>query len=189
LFFQLEQYFSLTTNQSIVFFSRLINTAERDHWHSHWHSRGAYQHSRLISIMRAVASWDENLWQSSTTCMHRRPVHAYACNFFPDNECTSGRGWMHLVHLCWNLVYTEMLWEKNIVLWLKSSSSEQGGKFYVPSHVDLGNNNNNKRGRTYLLSIKWRASWCRSEASIWRSPAPRPPRQRTIAPCWTGTEW
>jgi hypothetical protein len=29
LFFQPEQYFSLTTNQSIVFFSRLISTAER----------------------------------------------------------------------------------------------------------------------------------------------------------------
>jgi hypothetical protein len=29
LFFQPEQYFSLTTNQPTVFFSRLISTAER----------------------------------------------------------------------------------------------------------------------------------------------------------------
>jgi hypothetical protein len=29
LFFQSEQYFSLTTNQPTVFFSRLISTAER----------------------------------------------------------------------------------------------------------------------------------------------------------------
>jgi hypothetical protein len=29
LFFQPEQYFSLTTNQSTMFFSRLISTAER----------------------------------------------------------------------------------------------------------------------------------------------------------------
>jgi hypothetical protein len=29
--FQLEQYFSLTTNKPTVFFSRLISTAERGH--------------------------------------------------------------------------------------------------------------------------------------------------------------
>jgi hypothetical protein len=38
------------------------------------------------------------------------------------------------VRLCWNLAYAdtyvEMLWEKNIVLWLKSNSSELGA-FYT----------------------------------------------------------
>jgi hypothetical protein len=33
-FFQPEQYFSLTTNQSTVFFSQLISTAERDQYFS-----------------------------------------------------------------------------------------------------------------------------------------------------------
>jgi hypothetical protein len=47
--------------------------------------------------------------------------------------------------------YAKMLWEKNIVSWLKSSSSEQGGKFYVPSHVDWGNNKKKEAELTYWV--------------------------------------
>jgi hypothetical protein len=31
---------------------------------------------------------------------------------------------LHPVRLCWNLTYADLLWEKNIVRWLKNSSSE-----------------------------------------------------------------
>ena len=50
--------------------------------------------------------------------------------FFRKQDWSDGYYYSHPVRLFWNLAYAdayaEMLWEKNIVPWPKSSSSEHG---------------------------------------------------------------